>query len=102
MQNEQLTPVLISGAGPTGMTAAIELSRMGIPVRIIDKARGPSATSRALAVQARTIELFEQRGIAQEMLDEGNRALATTIYSNSKTLAKVDLTLISAGITSAC
>jgi len=95
MYKDQINPVLISGAGPTGMTAALELSRMGISVKIIDKASGPSATSRALAVQARTIELFEQRGIAHEMLDKGNRAHATTIYSDNKTLAKVDLTLIS-------
>ncbi|WP_058999143.1 FAD-dependent oxidoreductase [Leptolyngbya sp. NIES-2104] len=92
-QNEHATsdsrPVLIVGAGPTGMTAAMELSRFGVPVRIIDKLLEPSTTSRALAVQARTLELFEQRGLIQEMLQIGNPGKAATIYGNGKCLGKV-------------
>jgi 2-polyprenyl-6-methoxyphenol hydroxylase-like FAD-dependent oxidoreductase len=45
-------PVLIVGAGPTGLTAALELSRMGVTVRLIDKRAAPAATSRAIGVQA--------------------------------------------------
>ncbi len=60
--------VLIVGAGPTGLTAALELSRLGIPVRIIDKQPAPATTSRAIGVQARTLELLEQRGLAEEMV----------------------------------
>ena len=55
--------VLIVGAGPTGLTAALELSRLGIPVRIIDKQSAPATTSRAVGVQARTLELLEPRGL---------------------------------------
>lgn len=76
------------------MTAAMELSRMGIPVRIIDKAKKPSTTSRALAVQTRTIELMELRGLSEKMLEKGNRAQATTIYSGEQILGKVNLNLI--------
>ncbi len=94
-QNKRATgdprPVLIVGAGPTGMTAAMELSRFGVPIRIVDKLLTPSTTTRALAVQARTLELFEQRGLSQEMLQIGNRATATTIYGNGKCLGKVHL-----------
>lgn len=94
-QNKQATsdsrPVLIVGAGPTGMTAAMELSRFGVPVRIVDKLLTPSTTSRALAVQARTLELFEQRGLIQEMLQIGNPGKAATIYGNGKCLGKVPL-----------
>jgi 2-polyprenyl-6-methoxyphenol hydroxylase-like FAD-dependent oxidoreductase len=50
---------MIAGAGPTGMTAAIELYRFGIPVRLIDKLLEPVTTSRAAVVQTRTLELFE-------------------------------------------
>lgn len=91
---KQSLPVLVAGAGPTGMTAAMELSRMGVPVRIIDKAAKFSDSSRALAVQARTLELFQQRGLTAEMLRIGNRALGTSIYGRGKLLASLDLTLI--------
>ncbi|MEH2082784.1 MAG: FAD-dependent monooxygenase [Nostoc sp.] len=84
-------PVLIVGAGPTGMTAAMELSRLGVPVRIVDKLLSPSTTSRALAVQSRTLELFEQRGLIQEMLRIGNKGTAATIYGDGKCLGKVHL-----------
>jgi 2-polyprenyl-6-methoxyphenol hydroxylase-like FAD-dependent oxidoreductase len=41
-------PILIVGAGPTGLTAALELSRLGVPLRIIDKQPAPATTSRAV------------------------------------------------------
>jgi 2-polyprenyl-6-methoxyphenol hydroxylase-like FAD-dependent oxidoreductase len=91
---KSILPVLIVGSGPTGLTAAMELSRMGVAVRIIDKAKGPPETSRALAVQSRTLELFEQRGLAATMLEIGNCAHATAIYNEKKLLGKVDLSLI--------
>src|ERR1700688_292620 len=69
LYQETLMPdrVLIVGAGPTGLTAALELSRLGIAVRIIDKQAAPPTTSRAVGVQARTLELLELRGLANEM-----------------------------------
>jgi 2-polyprenyl-6-methoxyphenol hydroxylase-like FAD-dependent oxidoreductase len=66
-------PVLIVGAGPTGLTAALEVSRMGVTVRLIDKREAPAVTSRAIGVQARTLELFEQRGLVGEMVRLSNR-----------------------------
>ena len=66
-------PVLIVGAGPTGLTAALELSRMGVSLRLVDKRQAPATTSRAIGVQARTLELFEQRGLAEEMVRLGNK-----------------------------
>jgi 2-polyprenyl-6-methoxyphenol hydroxylase-like FAD-dependent oxidoreductase len=88
---KQNQPVLIVGAGPAGLTAAMELSRWGIPVRIIDKASQPSTTSRALALQARTLELLSQRGVADEMLRLGNPATAVNIHGDSKQLASINL-----------
>jgi len=87
-------PVLIAGAGPTGLTAAMELSRLGVPVRLIDKLTAPSATSRALAVQARTLELLQQRGLTDKMLAAGNKAHAGSLYGRGKLLGKVDLSRI--------
>ena len=82
--------VLVVGAGPTGMTAAIELTRLGVPVRLIERAAEPSTTSRALVVQARTLELFAQRGMLQPMLDKGNPTGLVTIFGDSKQLFQMD------------
>src|ERR1700761_2491744 len=90
--NSQPSNVLIVGAGPSGMTAAIELTRMGVPVRLIEHAAEPSTTSRALVVQARTLELFAQRGMLQPMLDKGNPARLVTVYAEGKQLFQMDFT----------
>jgi 2-polyprenyl-6-methoxyphenol hydroxylase-like FAD-dependent oxidoreductase len=83
-------PVLIVGAGPTGLTAALELSRMGVSLRLIDKREAPATTSRAIGVQARTLELFEQRGLAEEMLRLGNKGRFASIYGGGKRVFRLD------------
>jgi 2-polyprenyl-6-methoxyphenol hydroxylase-like FAD-dependent oxidoreductase len=83
-------PVLVIGAGPTGLTAALELSRMGIDVRIVDKAQEPSMTSRALGVQARTLELLRPRGVGDEMLRLGNQARRTALHADGHQIAAID------------
>src|SRR3989454_11280809 len=65
------TEVLVVGAGPTGLVLALWLARLGIQVRIIDKTAGPGSTSRALAVQARTLEFYRQLGFADELVEAG-------------------------------
>lgn len=84
-------PVLIVGAGPTGLTAALELSRLGVAVRIVDRAAAASPESRALAVQARTLELLRVRGVGDEMLTLGNRADAAALYAGGRRLAPIEL-----------
>src|SRR5260370_1203558 len=56
--------VLIIGAGPTGLVLALWLTKLGVKVRIVDKTAEPGTTSRALAVQARTLELYRQLELA--------------------------------------
>jgi 2-polyprenyl-6-methoxyphenol hydroxylase-like FAD-dependent oxidoreductase len=88
--NAQQPKVLIVGAGPTGMTAALELSRLQIPIRIIEKMPEPATTSRAVGVQARTLELFEQRGLVERMLANGNPGVAGSIYGEGKRVFRLD------------
>lgn len=87
-------PVLIVGAGPTGLTAALELSRFGILVRIVDKLAEPLGTSRAIGVQARTLELLEKRGLSEEMARLGNPGLAGSVYGGGARVFRLDFTQI--------
>src|SRR5580700_11489377 len=86
--------VLIAGAGPTGMAAALELSRFGIRTRIVDEMEGPVSTSRAIAIQARTLEELELRGLADECVRLGHRAEGGDIHGDGKLLVHVDFTKI--------
>ncbi|UZJ77800.1 FAD-dependent monooxygenase [Fictibacillus sp. KU28468] len=63
--------VLIVGAGPTGLVLALQLLKMGIPFRIIEKHSGPGEASRALVVHARILEFYRQLGIADEVVSLG-------------------------------
>jgi len=92
--NDFSPSVLIAGGGPTGLTAALELRRFGIPVRIIDEMEGPAATSRAVGIQARTLEEMELRGLADEFVRIGHHATGGDIYGNGKLLVHVDFTRI--------
>ena len=58
--------VLIIGAGPTGLVLALWLTKLGVKVRIVDKTAEAGTTSRALAVQARTLELYRQLAFARD------------------------------------
>jgi 2-polyprenyl-6-methoxyphenol hydroxylase-like FAD-dependent oxidoreductase len=82
-------PVLVAGVGPTGLTAAIELIRRGVPVRCVDKADGPSTLSKALGLWPRTLELIRRVG-GDELLD--TRALPQSqmrYYSEGKVIANL-------------
>ena len=79
---EKLGTVLIAGAGPAGMMAALELSRFGIPVRLIEKTSEPATTSRAVTLQPRTLELFKQRGLVDGLIAKGNKVVAVSVYGN--------------------
>jgi 2-polyprenyl-6-methoxyphenol hydroxylase-like FAD-dependent oxidoreductase len=79
--------VLIAGAGPTGLVLALWLTRMGVRVRIVDKTAEPGTTSRALAVQARTLEFYSQVGLADTMVAQGRKTIAANLWVAGKRAA---------------
>ena len=83
------TEVLIAGAGPTGLVLALWLKRQGIGVRIIDRSAAPGSTSRALAVQARTLELYRQLDLTHEVLERGHKVPAVNLWSRGERAARV-------------
>ncbi|MFL5476537.1 MAG: FAD-dependent monooxygenase [Gemmatimonadales bacterium] len=85
------SPVLIAGAGPTGLALALWLTRLGIRVRIIDRSTGPGLTSRALAVQVRTLEFYRQLGIADLVIDGGVEIAGINFWVQGARRARVPL-----------
>jgi 2-polyprenyl-6-methoxyphenol hydroxylase-like FAD-dependent oxidoreductase len=91
--------VLIIGAGPTGLVLALWLTRLGVPVRIVDRTAAPGTTSRALAVQARTLELYRQLDLAEAVVASGHRVPAVNLWVKGGRKARVPLTDMGTGLT---
>jgi len=81
--------VFIAGAGPVGLTLAIELARYGVPLRIVDKAPNRTDKSKAVAVWSRSLELFERAGIADELVAAGVKVHAAKISDGAETIAHI-------------
>lgn len=93
------TDVLIIGAGPTGLVLALWLSKLGIKVRILDKTNGPGTTSRALAVQARTLELYRQLDLADAVVASGHQVPAANLWVKGQPAARLPFDSIGATLT---
>ena len=92
-------PVLIAGGGPTGLVLALWLTKIGIKVRIIDKALEKETTSRALVIHARTLEFYRQLQIVDEIITEGLRFPALNLWVNHKPKARILVSDIGRGVT---
>ena len=92
------TDVLIVGSGPTGLVLALALTTLGVRVHIVDTAAGPGTTSRALGVQARTLEFYDQLGIAQDVVARGRRIEGINLWVAGKNVAHAIFGEIGAGI----
>lgn len=83
--------VLIVGAGPTGLVLAIALVKCGVIPRIIDRKAGVGRESRALGVQARTLEFYRQLGIADCIVRKGVQVQNIFMRNNGRTIVKIDV-----------
>ncbi len=91
MRVEQLD-VLVVGAGPSGLMAGVCLARLGVRVLVVDAKDGPTRESRALALQARSVEIYDQLGLAPRVLAASRLAPQIVPGSRSRTFAPFGFT----------
>ena len=91
-------PVLIVGAGPTGLVLALRLRKHGIAFRIIDNDAGPGVASRAIALHARTLEFYNQIGLADEIVARGIKMDHIQLRKDNSTLADINLADMGRGL----
>ncbi|MGA5419391.1 FAD-dependent monooxygenase [Streptomyces lavendulocolor] len=75
---------LVVGAGPVGLTAAIELLRRDVPVRIVDRVDRPHPHSKSIVLWPRALEAFARLGVADEIVERGVRMSAQNYYSGGR------------------
>ena len=94
------TQVLIVGAGPTGLSLACQFIRYGIDFVIIDKKEATTPYSKAIGVQARTLEIYEQIGLADEAIAGGTVVGKTRLLEEGEVRAEIDLSRFGEGMSS--
>jgi len=85
--------VLVAGAGPVGLTVATELARRGLGVRIIDRLDAPPQYAKAVGLQPRTLELWEQSGLLRDVLDAAVPIRGQIVYVDGEQVARMELEL---------
>jgi 2-polyprenyl-6-methoxyphenol hydroxylase-like FAD-dependent oxidoreductase len=83
--------VLVVGAGPVGLLLACELARRGVAVRLIDKLPSPTSESRAIIVHARSLEMMERVGVADEVISTGLTVKAAELHLDGTTATRMPL-----------
>ena len=91
VNREQETDVLIVGAGPTGLTLALQLRRLGVRFRIIDKSLEPSTTSKAIGLQYRVSEVLTWMGLFDRFLEKGVTGVGLNFYANGERILNLRL-----------
>jgi 2-polyprenyl-6-methoxyphenol hydroxylase-like FAD-dependent oxidoreductase len=92
------TDVLVVGAGPTGLMLANQLARRGVRALIVDRHAGPALETRALGVQARTLEIYAHLGIVEQALELGKRATGANMWVQGRRAARLPLGDIGRGL----
>ena len=92
------TDVLIVGAGPTGLMLANQLGRRGVRTIIIDRHDGPALQTRALGVQARTLEIYARLGVVERALQLGKVGRGVNVWAQGRRTARLPLGDAGAGL----
>ena len=91
--------ILIVGAGPTGLVLALWLTKLGVKVRIVDKTAAPGTTSRALGVQARTLELYRQLDLTDAVVKRGHKVPAVNLWVKGEPATRLPFERIGSDLT---
>ncbi len=91
------TDVLIVGAGPTGLALAVQLIRYGVDFLIIDPKETTTPFSRAIGVQARTLEIYDQIGLADKLVSLGHAAEKVKFLKGGVVLGEANLSELGVG-----
>lgn len=91
MANPDDFDVLVVGAGPTGLMLANQLARRAVRTLIVDRNTGPSVRTKALGVQARTLEIYAALGVVDQALALGKRATGANMWVERRRAARVPL-----------
>ncbi|BCJ44850.1 2-polyprenyl-6-methoxyphenol hydroxylase [Actinoplanes ianthinogenes] len=91
--------VLVVGAGPTGLMLANWLTRLGVRVLVVDGKDGPTRESRALVVQARSLEIYDQLGIGDQVIDAACRAEALSPGTGARVFGRIPVGPLGQGVT---
>lgn len=83
--------VLVVGAGPVGLTVGIELLRRGVPCRVVDRFVEAPQYAKAVVIQPRTLEVWENLGVLRDALDAAVLLHSQLVYINGKQVARMDL-----------
>ncbi len=81
--------VVIAGAGPTGLTAAVELARRGVVPVVVDKKTGPSTLSRAVGILPSSLRTLGPSGVAERLLSEGIRIEGLEIFRGARSRLRI-------------
>ncbi|MDQ3798577.1 MAG: FAD-dependent monooxygenase [Acidobacteriota bacterium] len=92
------TDVIIVGAGPTGLALAAQFIRYGVDFVILDKKQATTPYSKAIGVQARTLEIYEQIDLAQSLIAEGAIAQKARLIVGGETRGEIEFGEIGAGL----
>jgi 2-polyprenyl-6-methoxyphenol hydroxylase-like FAD-dependent oxidoreductase len=90
----KLPEILVVGAGPTGLAAALELARRGFRPRIIDRDSGPTKLSKAVGIAAHTLDLLEPCGVAERLIAAGLKIERGYVWYKNRRMGTIDFTFL--------
>ncbi|HKS09834.1 MAG TPA: FAD-dependent monooxygenase [Pyrinomonadaceae bacterium] len=92
------TEVLIVGAGPTGLALACQLIRYGVDFLIVDQKEDTTPYSKAIGVQARTLEIYQQIDLADRLVELGTITKGVRLIEGGEARAEVPLSELGQGM----